>query len=232
MIVVIEGVDGAGKTTQTALLKSHFEARGNEVAVFDFPAYDRTPFGRILGRFLTGEFGDPVTMDPFETALLYAGDRCHLRTSLDDALHRGATVLLNRYVPSNMAYGCAKLRLLARAEECTEYCRFVQQLEYEQLSLLRPDAVIVLHSAFTEVAAGNREHRGADDTRRYLEGNGGDNQQDAYEQSHSLQAYVAQEYARLAGVCGWHLISVDDAVNGGQQRTIEEVHELIVKALE
>ena len=144
-IIVIEGIDGSGKETQTRLLvdwlKHHL---GKEVSTFDFPSYNRSPFGRIIGRYLKGEFGDPVIMDPFEIALLYAGDRMHSRSELEAALDQGHIVVLNRYVPSNLAYGCAKLRILNRHSERDHLVAFNRLIEYGAARLPKPDLVVVL----------------------------------------------------------------------------------------
>lgn len=207
-LIVVEGIDGAGKTTQTKLIQAWASKTfQRNVVTFDFPAYDRSPFGKMIGQFLRGDYGDPVAMDPFQTALLYAGDRHYAKSDLCAALARGDIVVLNRYVPSNLAYGCAKLRLLGRAHERDKLVAFTELLEYEMLCLPRPDAVIFLA---TEPSTAARQidvrcKETATESR------------DQYEENSALQEIVAEEYARLAARKEWHSIAVNN-------RTIEDVH--------
>jgi dTMP kinase len=218
-LIVIEGIDGSGKETQTRLLvdwiKHHL---GRNVSTFDFPSYHRSPFGRIIGRYLKGEFGDPVTMDPFETALLYAGDRMHSKNDLLAALDRGDMVVLNRYVPSNLAYGCAKLRVLNRHNERDALVIFNEQIEYEAAGLPKPDLVLVL-DVESQVASNLIDSKAP---RQYLEGE----ERDKYEMDTVFQRAVRQEYLRIAMKTeGWHIISCTTPVSSGScgPRSIEEI---------
>jgi dTMP kinase len=214
-LIVVEGIDGAGKTTHTKLLVDWIQQDlKRNVATFDFPAYTRSPFGQIIGKFLTGAFGDPITVDPFETALLYAGDRLHAKKELCDALDRGDTVVLNRYVPSNLAYGCAKLIILDRANERARLENYTEQLEYELLGLPRPDLVVLLDTSQQTANAlidtkGERQYLTQGQTR------------DHYEASSALQQIVSNEYRRLARENNWIHIAVCDTE--GAPRHIEDI---------
>lgn len=84
----------------------------------------------MIGKYLKGEFCDPVTHDPFASTLLFAGDRLHKRAEIHAALRDGKFVIINRYVPSNIAYSVAKLRLQNRADEIPRFIKFNEQLEY------------------------------------------------------------------------------------------------------
>lgn len=215
-LIVVEGIDGAGKTTHTKLLVDWIQQElKRNVATFDFPAYTRSPFGQIIGKFLTGAFGDPITVDPFETALLYAGDRLHAKKELCDALDRGDTVVLNRYVPSNLAYGCAKLTILDRAPECSNLERYTEQLEYELMGLPRPDMVVLLDTSH-HIANALIDTKGE---REYLNQHG--QSRDHYEASTVLQQIVSDEYRRLARENNWIHIAVCDAE--GAPRQIEDI---------
>ena len=213
-----DSIDGSGKETQTKLLvdwiKHHL---GKEVATFDFPSYNRSPFGRIIGRYLKGDFGDPVSMDPFETALLYCGDRMHAKADLLAALDRGEVVVLNRYVPSNLAYGCAKLCLLNREDERDQLISFNRQVEYQAAGLPCPDLVLVL-DVETQVASAMIDTKAP---RQYLDGD----DRDKYEMNSPFQHIVRQEYLRLAqSTDGWHVVVCTE--NNGP-RSIEDIqHEL------
>src|SRR5690349_10639080 len=101
-LIVIEGIDGAGKGTQTELLARAFQQRGVPFMRFSFPRYESS-FGRLIGRFLNGEFGPLPAVDAHFSALLYAGDRLETKPDLEAALKSGQTVITDRYIGSNLA---------------------------------------------------------------------------------------------------------------------------------
>src|SRR5262245_28046641 len=106
MFIVLEGLDGAGTTTQTARLAEALRARGR--AVFATAEPTDGPVGQLLRRFLSGE------LEPAEAAqaLLFAADRLHhLQTQIEPALAGGATVISDRYYLSNLAYQALSGRL-------------------------------------------------------------------------------------------------------------------------
>lgn len=99
VFVSFEGGDGAGKSTQVALLGHHLAELGREVVV------TREPGGTPLGRELRQAVLHGEDLDPRTEALLYAADRAHHVASLvRPALERGAVVLTDRYLDSSVAY--------------------------------------------------------------------------------------------------------------------------------
>ena len=109
MLVVLEGLDGAGKSTQVKRLRSYLESRLGEVEYIHFPRYDAPVYGDLIGRFLRGDFGSIEGVHPQLVALLFAEDRHGAAPQIRASLESGKTVLLDRYVYSNIAYQCAKL---------------------------------------------------------------------------------------------------------------------------
>jgi len=109
MFIVLEGLDGAGKSTQVRKLKEYLTERCGELEYIHFPRYDAPVYGDLIGRFLRGEFGSNETVHPQLVALLFAEDRHGAAPEMRAALAAGKVVLLDRYVYSNIAYQCAKL---------------------------------------------------------------------------------------------------------------------------
>jgi dTMP kinase len=217
-IIVIEGIDASGKGTQTKRLVEYLLESGKTVGTLDFPAYDRTPFGKIVGNFLNGDFCDPVAADPFATTLLFSGDRLYERERIKELVETHDYVILNRYVPSNIAYSCAKLRLLGRENEIVDFIHFNTQLEYELLRLPKPDHVIVLDVSTDQAdkqinTKGDREYIKDGETR------------DKYETNRALQREVVRAYHQLAkGRDSWSLLNCTG-------KTRDEVFELIKTCL-
>jgi len=139
-LVAIEGIDGSGKGTQSRMLHERLNAEGIRAALIGFPQYEQTLFGRAVGQFLNGRFGALDEVDPFLVSLLYAGDRFESRDLLLEALASNDIVVLDRYVPSNLAHQGAKCEAVERAALIEQ----IEQIEYEVYSLPRPDLVLLL----------------------------------------------------------------------------------------
>lgn len=138
-LFVIEGGDGAGKGTQAELTLAALKERG-EVTFFDFPQYESSTAGAIIGRALKGVFGDFRNLDPHLASMAYTVDRATAREKMRDALSRGH-IICNRYTPSNAMYQGAKFD---SPDEQDAFIKLLEKLEYEELGLPRPDLVIYL----------------------------------------------------------------------------------------
>ena len=103
MLVVLEGLDGAGKSTQVKKLREYLESVSKSLEYIHFPRYDAPVYGELIGKFLRGGFGSVDEVHPQLVALLYAGDRHDAAAHIREVLDAGGTVLLDRYVYSNIA---------------------------------------------------------------------------------------------------------------------------------
>jgi dTMP kinase len=143
--IVLEGIDGSGKRTQLDLLARAFTARGMAFSQISFPNYSRF-FGKLVARFLNGEFGSLEAVDPHFSALLYAGDRLESRAAIEAALASGQTVLADRYVGSNLAHQGARVP----SEKREEFLAWLRELEYGVYALPAEDLVIYLRVPVAE----------------------------------------------------------------------------------
>lgn len=139
-LVDFEGIDGSGKGTQAARLHDAARAAGVRSELISFPRYAQTRFGRRIGDFLNGRFGALGEVSPYLVALLYAGDRFESREMLRAAKDANDIVVLDRYVPSNLAHQVSK----AAPAEQPELRRWIEEVEYEVYGLPRPDLVVYL----------------------------------------------------------------------------------------
>jgi dTMP kinase len=140
MLIDIEGIDGSGKGTQAKILCDRFLAAGVSAALVSFPRYDATLFGKTVGEYLNGRFGSLAAVHPFLVSLLFAGDRFESKPFLLEALRTSAVVVLDRYVPSNVAHQAAKLEGPARADLTAK----ILEIEFGIFGLPRPDLVLLL----------------------------------------------------------------------------------------
>ncbi len=140
MLVAIEGIDGAGKRTQTQLLKLRMESVGRTVCALSFPRYGETFMAGAIADYLNGQYGDLNATPPQFPALLYAGDRFESRTLLLDCLRACDVVLIDRYVASNAAYQASKLE----PEERPAFIQWLDLLEYGVYGLPQADMTLLL----------------------------------------------------------------------------------------
>ncbi|MCD8312697.1 MAG: dTMP kinase [Bacteroidales bacterium] len=166
MLIVMEGLDGAGKSTQVRMLKDYLETVCGELNYIHFPRYDSAVYGPLISRFLAGEFGSKEAVHPQLVALLFAEDRHYAAPQMRETLERGGTVLLDRYVYSNIAYQCAKL---SDPEKRKRLRQWIFDTEYGDFALPRPDLNIFLDVPISFVESRLTAQRSGDD-REYLHG--------------------------------------------------------------
>jgi len=188
-LIVIEGLDGSGKSTQIKLLKNFFEARNSKCEFLHFPRTDTPWFGELIARFLRGEFGSLNDVDPYLIAMLYAGDRKDAADMIKSWLNEGKIVLLDRYTYSNIAYQCAKLKDEKQQEELKKW---IFELEFGYFKIPRPDINLFLDVPFSFVESKLTDTRKGED-RKYLNG-----KNDIHEGSLSYQMRVREMYLRVA----------------------------------
>ena len=191
MLIVIEGLDGAGKSTQVRLMKEYLEQVCPSLEYIHFPRYGAPVYGGLIGKFLRGGFGQIDKVHPQLVALLFAEDRHGAASEMKKAIADGSTVLLDRYVYSNIAYQCAKMPDEESAEDLREW---ILNTEYGQFDLPRPDLNIFLDVPIGFVEESLARQRGGSD-RGYLHG-----AQDIHEADIEFQKKVRAMYLRQASL--------------------------------
>ena len=216
-LIVIEGIDGAGKGTQADLLARAFQQRGVPFVRFSFPRYESS-FGHLIARFLNGEFGPLPAVDARFSALLYAGDRFEARPDLEAALHSGQAVVTDRYIASNLAHQAARVP----AERRPEFISWLRQLEYGIYGLPAEDLVIYLRVSAKE------GHRlvGLKSARSYTA-----MRRDLQESDVLHLKEAALVYDQLAQAPNWVTIDSFDA-QSGKHRPPEEIHQDVLEAID
>jgi dTMP kinase len=216
-LIVIEGIDGAGKGTQADLLARAFEQRGILFVKFGFPRYESS-FGRLIARFLNGEFGPLAAVDAHFSALLYAGDRFEAKPDLEAALNSGRTVVTDRYTASNLAHQGARVP----AERRSKFISWLRQLEYGIYGLPIEDLVIYLR-----VPAHEGHRRVALKSARSYTAKSRDLQES--DVLHLKEAALV--YDELAQAPNWVTIECFEA-RSGKHRSPEEIHRDVLKAVD
>ena len=212
-LIVIEGLDGSGKATQTALLCEYLSGLGRSFKKLSFPNYD-SPSSALVKMYLSGELSStPDGVNPYAAASFYAVDRCadYLKYWKTD-YENGGLFVSDRYATSNAVYQTSKLP----KEQWGEYLRWLEDLEYVKLGVPKPDVVIYLDMD-VEVSQKllSKRYKGDEAKKDLHEAN-----VEFLKKSRKTALYAAAEL-------GWHVIRCDD---GEQPRSVEDISKDIIAA--
>lgn len=159
-LIVLEGIDGSGKATQSALLVKALQQEGRKVMKISFPDYD-SPSSALVKLYLDGAFGpDPSDVNPYAASLFYAVDRfASYRMKWKPFYENGGIVIADRYVTSNMVHQMTKYD---DGAERDHFLSWLEDTEYGKLELPRPDRVILLDVplAISEALVAERARKG------------------------------------------------------------------------
>ncbi len=144
-LIVIDGIDGSGKATQVALLKKHLAREGRKVKTIDFPRYYDNFFGHLLGRYLSGAYGDFTQTDPRVASVLYAADRFESSKQIKQWLEQGYLVIADRYVSANQIHQGGKISDVRKRKV---FMKWLEQMEFVVFGIPKPDLVIYLDVPF------------------------------------------------------------------------------------
>jgi dTMP kinase len=215
--LAIEGVDGAGKRTQIDLLCRLLEQRRVPHVRFSFPRYESF-FGRMVARFLNGEFGSLSEVHPAFSALLYAGDRLEARPALEKALEEDKVVIADRYIASNLAHQGARVPAAKR----DDFLRWLEELEYKIYGLPAEGLVVYLRVPAAEAQKlVERKSR-----RDYTE-----KSKDLLEADLRHLEEAARVYDHLAAQPHWLTIECYSTATQSLRRP-EEIHQEMIRQIE
>ncbi len=207
-LIVFEGADGSGKSTQAKLLFDSLKKKKIPAVLTSFPRYE-SAWGKMVRRYLNGEFGDVNRVDPYFVSMLYAGDRLIASPDIKKWLNEGKTVVCDRYVASNIAHQGAKFQT---SNSKLQFIKWLEDLEFNIHKIPKPD-LVVLMTIPNSVAQKFMAKR----------------VRDIHEKDLVYQMRVAQEYEEYSkGKKNWITVS---NMKGTNLRSLQEVHEEIVKTL-
>lgn len=140
-LIVIDGIDGSGKATQTKLLAARLRREGYKIKTIDFPRYYDNFFGQLIGEYLSGLYGDFIQADPRLASVLYAADRFESSKQITGWLEKGFMVIADRYVSANQIHQGGKI---ADPKKRKAFLTWLSVMEHEVFKIPRPDVVVYL----------------------------------------------------------------------------------------
>ena len=214
-LIVIEGLDGSGKATQTEQLAAHLEAAGRKVRLVSFPNYG-SDAAKLLDDYLHGGFGtDPTEVNPYAASTFFAIDRfASFHRDWKQDYENGSIIIADRYTTANAVHQCAKLP----AEAHAAFLDWLFTYEYRHLGLPEPDAVIYLRVT-PEISQKLL-------TGRYQ---GDESKKDIHEANTDYLAKCRFSADRCAERLGWHTVQCDC---GGVLRSVPDIAAEVLKIAE
>ncbi|KKR21519.1 MAG: Thymidylate kinase [Candidatus Moranbacteria bacterium GW2011_GWA2_39_41] len=164
--IVIDGTDGSGKATQTKLLIKRLKKNKQKVKTIDFPQYENNFFGKLVGRYLTGEFGSSAQVSPYLASVLYAADRFETKQKIEKWINDGNIVIADRYASSNQIHQGGKI---SDNKKKKEFLNWLEDMEYGVFKIPRPDAIVYLDVPI-EFSLQLLQNKSAQNKKGYLKG--------------------------------------------------------------
>ncbi len=140
-LIVIEGLDGSGKSTQLELLPQNLLKKGIESQTVSFPDYD-SDSSALVKMYLSGHFGKkPSDVNAYAASLFYAVDRfASYKTAWGDYYNQDGIIISGRYTTSNAVHQTSKMP----ESEWQGFLDWLYDLEYNKVAIPKPDKVIFL----------------------------------------------------------------------------------------
>jgi dTMP kinase len=140
-LIVIDGTDGSGKTTQVVLLADRLKKEGYKIKVVDFPEYYKNFFGKFIGHCLSEQYYNWLGVHPKIASVMYAADRWESSEDIRKSIKAGYIVIANRYVSANQIHQGGKIK---SAKKRADFMKWLNEMEYEVFKIPRPDLTLYL----------------------------------------------------------------------------------------
>lgn len=215
-LIVIDGTDGSGKTTQTDFLIERLKKEGHAVETVSFPQYNQKSAG-LVEEYLEGKYGKADEVDAKIASIFYAVDRFDASFKMREWLAQGKIVIANRYVSSNLGHQGGKILNSKRREKTLQW---LYDLEYKLFKLPKPDISVVLFVP-PEISQKMANDRGREDWHN--------KKRDVHEEDIAHLKAAAQAYLFICKTfTGFYLIN---CVEDNQIMSREQIHELVWEQL-
>ncbi len=217
-LIVIDGTDGSGKTTQAKLLIKHLKRDGRKVKFIHFPRYEDNFFGKFIAHCLSEQYYNWVKIHPKIASVVYAADRWESKEKIERWLREGNIVVMDRYISSNQIHQGGKIKNTQKREA---FIKWLADMEYKTFKIPRPDLTVYLALPLHQVLKfiKDRNYKGA---RAYLGGKKDVHEKDLNFLKNSIKSALwlvktEKKWLKVEGMRGQEL------------RSFQDIHEEIYK---
>lgn len=213
-LIIIEGLDGSGKSTQIEILRKRAQQAGKQVRQVKFPNYAEDS-SALVRAYLAGELGSLHEINAYAASVLYSVDRyATFRRHMKEDYDNGCIFLLDRYTTANMYHQTTKLP----KEEWDSFLEWLEDLEYGKMGLPKPDLVLYLDMKpqTAKKLMENRYH-------------GDESKKDLHEADFSYLLSCRDAALYAAQRCGWEVLSCCD---GESPLPIDTISQMIWQKVE
>lgn len=213
-LIIIEGLDGSGKSTQIEILRKRAQQAGKQVRQVKFPNYAEDS-SALVRAYLAGELGSLHEINAYAASVLYSVDRyATFRRHMKEDYDNGCIFLLDRYTTANMYHQATKLP----KEEWDSFLDWLEDLEYGKMGLPKPDLVLYLDMKpqTAKKLMENRYH-------------GDESKKDLHEADFSYLLSCRDAALYAAQRCGWEVLSCCD---GESPLPIDTISQMIWQKVE
>ncbi|OGI65779.1 dTMP kinase [Candidatus Nomurabacteria bacterium RIFCSPLOWO2_01_FULL_39_18] len=217
-LIVIDGTDGSGKTTQASLLLKHFRRDGRRVKFIHFPRYEDNFFGKFIAHCLSEQYYNWVNIHPKIASIVYAADRWESKEKIERWIKEGYIVITDRYISSNQIHQGGKIMSVKKR---VAFIKWLAQMEYKVFKIPKPNLTVYLSLSIEMVLKliKDRNYKGA---RAYL-----GSKKDVHEKDKNFLKNSIKSALWLAKTQkNWIKIECD---KGGALDTRENIHKEIYK---
>ena len=208
-LLVFEGTDGSGKTTQINLLSQFLQQKGVDFEIISFPQYGKNEYANYIKDYLSGKFGGINDIEVHELAKVYADDRKTARDLITGWLEEGKLVIANRYISSSKAHLGAHLKEDKRGE----FIKWVDELEYKENKMPKEDLTILLN---VNPIVGQKNSQDK-------------NHSDLHEDNLTHQTTANKIFLQLANSeSNWYLV---DCMRDGEMKSPEEIQKEVTQII-
>lgn len=200
-LIVIDGIDGSGKSTQIELLLQKLKKEGKQAESMHFPQYGKKSAG-IVEEYLAGKFGTTEQVGPYRASIFYACDRYAASFKIKELLSKGILFVSDRYVSASIAHLGSSIK---DPEESKKFIEWLKDLEYNIFQIPKPDISILLKID-------------PDEAQRLMDNK---SYKDIHETDIEHQRNAAKIYEELAEKENWIII---ECMDNNKLRSIEDIH--------
>ena len=211
-LLVIDGIDGIGKETQSKLLSQRLNLKGIKNFQISFPRYKSTS-GLLIKEYLRGDMGSFEELNPYSISLLYSIDRyVSYINEMKKHINNNELIICDRYTTSNMMYQGIKFKSM---EKLNEYIDWIEYTEFELMKIPKPDMIIFLKTDNININKNNINKRNINHEKDIHEEN-----ENILKDSNMIGIYLAEKF-------NWNIINCTDK-NSNELLSINDINDKIL----